>query len=62
MWKDHLGENANLHNFVAILEQRTDSKDCVAYLKKTFALSSLGFDTTKVPDAVHLDTARSIVI
>ena len=39
MWKAHLGEDANLHNFVAILEQRTDSKDCVAHLKNIFSLS-----------------------
>ena len=28
---------ANLSNFIAILEKRSDSKDCVAHLKKTFA-------------------------
>ena len=36
MWKDHLGEDANLHNFIAILEKRTDSKDSATHLKNTF--------------------------
>ena len=37
MWKAHLGEDANLHKLIAILELRNDSKDCVAQLKKTQA-------------------------
>ena len=39
MWKSHLGEDANLSNFIATLEARNDSKDCVAQLKKIFGLS-----------------------
>ena len=38
MWKSHLGEDANLSKFVEILEKRSDCKDSVAQLKKTFAL------------------------
>ena len=40
MWKDHLGEDANLSNFIDTLEERNDSMDIVVRLKKTFGLSS----------------------
>ena len=40
MWKDHLGADANLNSFIAVLEKRNDSKNIVAQLKKTFAPSS----------------------
>ena len=38
MWRSHLGEDANLSNFIEILENRSDCKDCVEQLKKTFAV------------------------
>ena len=38
MWRSHLGEDANLSNLIEILENRSDCKDCVAQLKKTFAV------------------------
>ena len=37
MWKAHLGKEANLPNFIAALERRGDSADCVERLRKICA-------------------------
>ena len=37
MWKAHLGKDANLPNFIAALERRGDSADCVERLRKICA-------------------------